>query len=150
MPYEVRPEESAKWKKDTWTTNKKEGDKTVKVEVPVSELPISYVKNIIKWIGRRYNEKYQETYIDGSKLWLELNRRAGTNPMQKETATEVSDNDLPTSMVDNSNSEVKKETKSLLLKLLDDEVKGIDEGQINLEEARDFIAGLQIKLNTIL
>lgn len=143
MAYQIREEEKEKWSKEVWTTK-------ARGEQKVSEIPVSYAKNIVKSIKRRYNKMYFETYINNSPLWLALNRRAGTDPLAQDTETQAN---IPQQSTMRSVSEApinRSADKQLLLQLLNDEVTGIDSGDITLKDARDFIASLQIKLQQIL
>jgi hypothetical protein len=141
MSYQVSEEEANKWTKEEWTT-KGRGSQ------PIDTLPNSYAKNIVKYIERRYNDMHKEQYIENSALWLALCRKTGTDPadLYNRPDRKVSSvNSKEDTQIDNRSAD-----KELLLKLISDEVKGIDSGNISLKEARNFIAGLQIKLNTLL
>lgn len=143
MPYQIREEEKERWSKEVWVTKSRGEQK-------VSEMPISYVKNIIKMTWKR-PQIYFDTYVDNSPLWLALNRRAGTDPMHR-PEEQVGNTKLNNVSLQESNAPVNNSNanKDILLQLLADEVAGIDSGDITLKEARDFIAGLQIKLQQIL
>ena len=159
MPYEFRQEEKDKWESKTWLVKRKNEQTglTEKVEVPISELPKGYAKNIVNYLKKRYgkNKKYQEFYIDGSPKWIELNNRAGTDATFADETT-VTDNDLPTDIgnipTQQVGSEVVNHSQDLkiLVKLIDDTVKGIDNKTISLEEARDILAKIEVKLNTLI
>lgn len=165
MPYEFRQEEKDKWESKTWLVKRKNEQTglTEKVEVPISELPKGYAKNIVNYLKKRYgkNKKYQEFYIEGSPKWLELNRRAGTDASFADE-TVVTDNDLPDSMnmpnkankavMPSRDDLVTNHTQDLkiLVNLIDDTVKGIDNKDISLNEARDILASIEVKLNTLI
>lgn len=159
MPYEFRQEEKDKWESKTWLVKRKNEQTglTEKVEVPISELPKGYAKNIVNYLKKRYgkNKKYQEFYIDGSPKWIELNNRAGTDATFADETT-VTDSDLPTDIGNRPTqivgSEVVNHSQDLkiLVKLIDDTVKGIDNKTISLEEARDILAKIEVKLNALI
>lgn len=159
MPYEFRQEEKDKWESKTWLIKRKNEQTglTEKVEVPISELPKGYAKNIVNYLKKRYgkNKKYQEFYIDGSPKWIELNNRAGTDATFADETT-VTDNDLPTDIGNRPTQQVGSEVVNhsqdlkILVKLIDDTVKGIDNKTISLEEARDILAKIEVKLNTLI
>lgn len=159
MPYEFRQEEKDKWESKTWLVKRKNEQTglTEKVEVPISELPKGYAKNIVNYLKKRYgkNKKYQEFYIDGSPKWIELNNRAGTDATFADETT-VTDNDLPTDIGNRPTQQVGSEVVNhsqdlkILVKLIDDTVKGIDNKTISLEEARDILAKIEVKLNTLI
>lgn len=159
MPYEFRQEEKDKWESKTWLVKRKNEQTglTEKVEVPISELPKGYAKNIVNYLKKRYgkNKKYQEFYIDGSPRWIELNNRAGTDATFADE-TIVTDSDLPTDIGNRPTqivgSEVVNHSQDLkiLVQLIDDTVKGIDNKTISLEEARDILAKIEVKLNTLI
>lgn len=159
MPYEFRQEEKDKWESKTWLAKRKNEQTglTEKVEVPISELPKGYAKNIVNYLKKRYgkNKKYQEFYIDGSPKWIELNNRAGTDATFADETT-VTDSDLPTDIGNRPTQQVGNEVVNhsqdlkILVKLIDDTVKGIDNKTISLEEARDILAKIEVKLNTLI
>lgn len=159
MPYEFRQEEKDKWESKTWLVKRKNEQTglTEKVEVPISELPKGYAKNIVNYLKKRYgkNKKYQEFYIDGSPKWIELNNRAGTDATFADE-TIVTDSDLPTDIGNRPTQQVGNEVVNhsqdlkILVKLIDDTVKGIDNKTISLEEARDILAKIEVKLNTLI
>lgn len=159
MPYEFRQEEKDKWESRTWLVKRKNEQTglTEKVEVPISELPKGYAKNIVNYLKKRYgkNKKYQEFYIDGSPKWIELNNRAGTDATFAEETT-VTDSDLPTDISNRPTQQVGSEVVNhsqdlkILVKLIDDTVKGIDNKTISLEETRDILAKIEVKLNTLI
>lgn len=148
MPYEVREEEKAFWDKDTWAVKEKVDGKVKRVEKPVAELRKSHVKNIIKYINKRYNKIYKETYIDGSKLWLALNKQAETNPLDLlEDAPESKANAEVQQAPEVNTNSVAKQTMN---NLIEAEITGIENGNISLDEVKEFLSVLQIKLNSIL
>lgn len=159
MPYEFRQEEKDKWESKTWLVKRKNEQTglTEKVEVPISELPKGYAKNIVNYLKKRYgkNKKYQEFYIDGSPRWIELNNRAGTDATFADETT-VTDSDLPTDIGNRPTQQVGSEVVNhsqdlkILVQLIDDTVKGIDNKTISLEEARDILAKIEVKLNTLI
>jgi len=159
MPYEFRQEEKDKWESKTWLVKRKNEQTglTEKVEVPISELPKGYAKNIVNYLKKRYgkNNKYQEFYIDGSPKWIELNNRAGTDATFADETT-VTDSDLPTDIGNRPTQQVGNEVVNhsqdlkILVQLIDDTVKGIDNKTISLEEARDILAKIEVKLNTLI
>lgn len=148
MPYEVREEEKAFWDKDTWTVKEKVDGEVKRVEKPVTELRKSHVKNIIKYINKRYNKIYKETYIDGSKLWLALNKQAETNPLDLlEDEPEPKANANAQQVPEVNTNSVAKQTMN---NLIEAEITGIENGNISLDEVKEFLSVLQIKLNSIL
>lgn len=148
MPYEVREEEKAFWNKDTWAVKEKVDGEVKRVEKPVTELRKSHVKNIIKYINKRYNKIYKETYIDGSKLWLALNKQAETNPLDLlEDEPEPKANADAQQVPEVNTNSVAKQTMN---NLIEAEITGIDNGNISLDEVKEFLSVLQIKLNSIL
>jgi len=159
MPYEFRQEEKDKWESKTWLVKRKNEQTglTEKVEVPISELPKGYAKNIVNYLKKRYgkNKKYQEFYIEGSPRWIELNNRAGTDATFADETT-VTDNDLPTDIGNRPTQTVDSEVVNhnqdlkILVKLINDTVRGIDNKTISLEEARDILAKIEVKLNTLI
>lgn len=149
MPYEVREEEKEFWNKDTWSVKEKVDGELKRVEKPVTELRKSHAKNIIKYINKRYNKIYKETYIDGSKLWIALNKQAETNPldlMEDEPVPKGATPEAQQSPEVNTNSVAKQTINNLI----EAEIKGIEDGTISISEVKDFLSVLQIKLNTIL
>lgn len=76
MSYEFRQEEADKWTGTVW--KKKSGD------VDVTKMNLPYAKNLVKYIHRRYNDKYFEMYINGSKLWEALSNRVEGEGNEKE------------------------------------------------------------------
>lgn len=165
MPYVFRQEEKDKWQTKTWGVKKTNPETGVAewVNVPISELPKSHAINAVNFIKRRYkkNLKYREFYIEGSPKWLELNRRAGTDATFDDE-TVVTDDDLPDSMnipdkvkqvaMPSKEDLVTNHTQDLkiLVDLIDDTVKGIDNKDISLNEARDILASIEVKLNTLI
>lgn len=149
MPYEVREEEKDFWNKDTWSVKEKVDGELKRVEKPVTELRKSHAKNIIKYINKRYNKIYKETYIDGSKLWLALNKQAETNPLDL-----MEDEPVPNTVVPEAQQAPEVNTNSVakqtINNLIEAEIKGIEDGTISISEVKDFLSVLQIKLNTIL
>lgn len=144
MSYQFNQNEADKWKTPIWHTKGK--------DTPVDQLGERYAKNIVKYIGRRYNQKYFDTYIANSLLWLELARVAGTStdrpsqeekPVQAHNEPHVTSDDLPTSMLANSQ-------KDIIINVLDNTIKGIDNGTVDLKQARDILSNLEIKLKAIL
>lgn len=163
MPYEVREEEKKFWSKSTWSVKEKADGEVKRVEKPVKELPVGYVKNILKFIKHRYNKMYYETYIEGSKLWTELNLVASTNPLDEyyknnpkvEPTAQAANNDNKVSAaamqqpVPDSEIISHKQDFAILLNLITSEIDGIDNGTIKLEEVRDFLAGVKIRINAL-
>lgn len=140
MTYQVRPEEKEKWQKTSWHSRG--------TDTPVSELPKGYAKNIIKFIKRRYNAKYYDTYIDNSPLWVALCAQAGVSPVVSE--------EEPSSNTDKLNeisagSSVKPSASAdvdLLNSIIDNQVHNIETGQATMEQVKNTLLAIKVSLNS--
>ena len=94
MTYQVRPEEKEKWQKASWHSRG--------TDTAVSELSKGYAKNIVKFIKRRYNARYYDTYIDNSPLWVALCAQAGVSPVVSEEEPSTNTDKLNAISVDSS------------------------------------------------
>lgn len=154
MPYEFRQEEADKWNKDTWTKRKFNAEKGIyeNVELPVSELPKKYAKNIINSIRNKRPDIYKENYVAGSKLWLALIARVGEgeDPLNLEKTS-----DKPARAVQEQSSANPPETINhnqdfdIIRTMIDEEVKGIKAGTISTDETVEFLQILSIKINLL-
>ena len=141
MTYQVRPEEKEKWQKASWHSRG--------TDTAVSELSKGYAKNIVKFIKRRYNAKYYDTYIDNSPLWIALCAQAGVSPVisEEEPSTSTSTDKLNAISVDSS---VKPSTSAdidLLNSTIDNQVHNIETGQATMEQVKNTLLAIKVSLN---
>lgn len=144
MTYQVRPEEKEKWQKTVW--HSRGTDKAV------SELPKGYAKNIVKFIKRRYNAKYYETYIDNSPLWIALCAQAGVSPVASEEEEPSANTDSSNTVSEVSASSSAKPSAStdidLLNSTIDNQVHNIETGQATMEQVKNTLLAIKVSLNS--
>ena len=141
MAYQVRPEEKEKWQKTVWHSRG--------TDRAVSELARGYAKNIVKFIKRRYNANYYDTYIDNSPLWIALCAQAGVSPV-------ASEEEEPNANTDRTNevsvdSSVKPTTSidiDLLNSTIDNQVHNIETGQATMEQVKNTLLAIKASLNS--
>lgn len=139
MTYQVRPEEKEKWQKTSWHSRG--------TDTAVSELSKGYAKNIIKFIKRRYNAKYYDTYIDNSPLWVALCAQAGVSPVVSEEEPNTSTDKLNEISAEPS---VKPSTSAdidLLNSIIDNQVHNIETGQATMEQVKNTLLAIKVSLN---
>lgn len=139
MTYQVRPEEKEKWQKTSWHSRG--------TDTAVSELSKGYAKNIVKFIKRRYNTRYYDTYIDNSPLWIALCAQAGVSPVVSEEEPSTSTSKLNAISVDSS---VKPSTSAdidLLNSTIDNQVHNIETGQATMEQVKNTLLAIKVSLN---
>lgn len=140
MTYQVRPEEKEKWQKTSWHSRG--------TDTAVSELSKGYAKNIVKFIKRRYNAKYYDTYIDNSPLWIALCAQAGVSPVVSEEEPSTNTDKLNAISVD---SNVKTSTSAdidLLNSTIDNQVHNIETGQATMEQVKNTLLAIKVSLNS--
>lgn len=140
MTYQVRPEEKEKWQKTSWHSRG--------TDTAVSELSKGYAKNIVKFIKRRYNTKYYDTYIDNSPLWIALCAQAGVSPVVSEEEPSTNTDKLNVISVDSS---VKPSTSAdidLLNSTIDNQVHNIETGQATMEQVKNTLLAIKVSLNS--
>lgn len=140
MTYQVRPEEKEKWQKTSW--HSRGTDKAV------SELPKGYAKNIVKFIRRRYNAKYYETYIDNSPLWIALCAQAGVSPVVSEEEPSTNTDKLNTISADSSVKPSASADIDLLNSTIDNQVHNIETGQATMEQVKNTLLAIKVSLNS--
>ena len=141
MTYQVRPEEKEKWQRTVWHSRG--------TDRAVSELSKGYAKNIVKFIKRRYNAKYYDTYIDTSPLWIALCAQAGVSPI-------ASEEEEPNANTDRANevsvdSSVKPNTSietDLINSTIDNQVHNIETGQATMEQVKNTLLAIKVSLNS--
>lgn len=139
MTYQVRPEEKEKWQKTSWHSRG--------TDTAVSELSKGYAKNIIKYIKRRYNAKYYDTYIDNSPLWIALCAQAGVSPVASEEEPNTSTDKLNeisarSSVKPNASADI-----DLLNSIIDNQVHNIETGQATMEQVKNTLLAIKVSLN---
>lgn len=139
MTYQVRPEEKEKWQKTSWHSRG--------TDTAVSELSKGYAKNIIKYIKRRYNAKYYDTYIDNSPLWVALCAQAGVSPVASEEEPNTSTDKLNeisarSSVKPNASADI-----DLLNSIIDNQVHNIETGQATMEQVKNTLLAIKVSLN---
>ena len=140
MTYQVRPEEKEKWQKTSWHSRG--------TDTAVSELSKGYAKNIVKFIKRRYNAKYYDTYIDNSPLWIALCAQAGVSPVVSEEEPSTNTDKPNAISVDSS---VKPSTSAdidLLNSTIDNQVHNIETGQATMEQVKNTLLAIKVSLNS--
>ena len=140
MTYQVRPEEKEKWQKTSWHSRG--------TDTAVSELPKSYAKNIIKFIKRRYNAKYYETYIDNSPLWVALCAQAGVSPVVSEEEPSTNADKRNASSGDSSVKPSASADIDLLNSTIDNQVHNIETGQATMEQVKNTLLAIKVSLNS--
>lgn len=141
MAYQVRPEEKEKWQKTVW--HSRGTDKAV------SELPKGYAKNIVKFIKKRYNAKYYDTYIDNSPLWIALCAQAGVSPVASEEEEPSTGTDKPNEIsVDSSVKSSEGVDIDLLNSTIDNQVHNIETGQATMEQVKNTLLAIKASLNS--
>ena len=139
MTYQVRPEEKEKWQKTSWHSRG--------TDTAVSELPKSYAKNIIKFIKRRYNAKYYDTYIDNSPLWIALCAQAGVSPVASEEEPSSSTDKLNKISAGSSVKPSASADVDLLNSIIDNQVNNIETGQATMEQVKNTLLAIKVSLN---
>lgn len=140
MTYQVRPEEKEKWQKTVW--HSRGTDKAV------SELPKGYAKNIVKFIKKRYNAKYYETYIDNSPLWIALCAQAGVSPVVSEEEPSPNTDKLNAISADSSVKPSASADIDLLNSTIDNQVHNIETGQATMEQVKNTLLAIKVSLNS--
>ena len=141
MTYQVRPEEKEKWQKTVW--HSRGTDKAV------SELPKSYAKNIVKFIKKRYNAKYYDTYIDNSPLWIALCAQAGVSPVASEEEEPSANTDKLNEVSASSSAKPSASIdRDLLNSTIDNQVHDIETGQATMEQVKNTLLAIKVSLNS--
>lgn len=140
MTYQVRPEEKEKWQKTSW--HSRGTDKAV------SELPKGYAKNIVKFIKRRYNAKYYDTYIDNSPLWIALCAQAGVSPVVSEEEPSSNTDKLNAISADSNVKPSASADIDLLNSTIDNQVHNIETGQATMEQVKNTLLAIKVSLNS--
>ena len=140
MTYQVRPEEKEKWQKTSW--HSRGTDKAV------SELPKGYAKNIVKFIKRRYNAKYYDTYIDNSPLWIALCAQAGVSPVVSEEEPSSNTDKLNAISADSNVKPRASADIDLLNSTIDNQVHNIETGQATMEQVKNTLLAIKVSLNS--
>lgn len=139
MTYQVRPEEKEKWQKTSWHSRG--------TDTAVSELSKGYAKNIIKFIKRRYNAKYYDTYIDNSPLWIALCAQAGVSPVVSEEEPSTSTDKLNVISAESSVKPNASADIDLLNSTIDSQVHNIETGQATMEQVKNTLLAIKVSLN---
>lgn len=139
MTYQVRPEEKEKWQKTSWHSRG--------TDTAVSELSKGYAKNIVKFIKRRYNTKYYDTYIDNSPLWIALCAQAGVSPVVSEEEPSTNTDKLNAISVDSSGKPNASADIDLLNSTIDNQVHNIETGQATMEQVKNTLLAIKVSLN---
>lgn len=140
MTYQVRPEEKDKWQKTSWHSRG--------TDTAVSELSKGYAKNIVKFIKRRYNAKYYDTYIDNSPLWIALCAQAGVSPVVSEEESSTNTDKLNAISVDSSAKPSTSADIDLLNSTIDNQVHNIETGQATMEQVKNTLLAIKVSLNS--
>lgn len=140
MTYQVRPEEKEKWQKTSW--HSRGTDKAV------SELPKGYAKNIVKFIKRRYNSKYYDTYIDNSPLWVALCAQAGVSPVVSEEEPSTNTDKLNAISVNSSVKPSASADIDLLNSTIDNQIHNIETGQATMKQVKNTLLAIKVSLNS--
>lgn len=141
MTYQVRPEEKEKWQKTVWHSRG--------TDRAVSELARGYAKNIVKFIKRRYNAKYYDTYIDNSPLWVALCAQAGVSPVASEEEEPSTNTDSSNTVSANSSAKQSASIDTdLLNSIIDNQVNNIETGQATMEQVKNTLLAIKVSLNS--